>query len=149
MRQALVLAAAGLLSAGVGAGALAAQDDGERYGYVGTSLFGDQEVDTKGAGGDAGADFVAEFDYQEGRMCYRLELTELDGFTEAHIHKGDVGKNGPPVVELKLSDDDNDVCQAAEVELMKDIEANRADYYVNVHTTKHPSGAVRGQLGQD
>lgn len=128
---------------------LAAQDDDDRYGYVGTSLFGDQEVDTEGAGEDASADFMAEFDYKDGRVCYMLELTDLKNFTAAHIHKGKIGENGPPVMALKLSEDGEDVCEAADVAVMKDIAANEADYYVNVHTKRFPQGAVRGQLGKE
>lgn len=143
--RAAMVAAAGLLVSMP----LAAQDEDERYGYVGTSLFGDQEVDTEGAGENASADFMAEFDYQEGRICYLLELTELKNFTAAHIHKGKVGENGPPVITLKLSADGDDVCEPADVAVMKDIAANEADYYVNVHTKKFPQGAVRGQLGRD
>ena len=145
VNRAAMCAASGLLFAAP----LAAQDDADRYGYVGTSLFGDQEVDTEGAGENASADFMAEFDYEDGKICYLLELTELKGFTAAHIHKGKLGENGPPVITLKLSDDGEDVCEAADVAVMKDIAENEADYYVNVHTKKYPQGAVRGQLGRE
>ena len=145
VNRAAMVAAAGLLASAP----LAAQDDADRYGYVGTSLFGDQEVDTEGAGEDASADFVAEFDYKAGRICYMLELTDLKNFTAAHIHKGKVGENGPPVITLKLSEDGEDVCEAADAAVMKDIAENEADYYVNVHTKKFPQGAVRGQLGKE
>lgn len=145
-KQALALAT--LLGAGL-VSAAAAQDKGARYGYIGAALHGEQEVDTEGAGETAGADFSAEFDYRDGRMCYLLLLDGLDEFTAAHIHKGAVGKNGPPVIELKQSEDGADVCQDADVALMKDIEANRADYYVNVQTKDYPAGAVRGQLGAE
>lgn len=145
VNHAAMVAATGLLFTAP----LVAQDDADRYGYVGTSLFGDQEVDTKGAGEDASADFMAEFDYKEARICYMLELTELKNFTAAHIHKGKVGENGPPVITLQLSDDGEDVCETADVAVMKDIAANEAEYYVNVHTKKFPQGAVRGQLGKE
>lgn len=142
-RAAMLAGAATLLAAPLGA------QEEERYGYVGTSLFGDQEVDTEGAGEDASADFMAEFDYQEGRVCYMLEMDGLKDFTAAHIHKGKIGENGPPVMTLELSKDGADVCQDADVALMKEIAENEADYYVNLHTKRYPNGAVRGQLGQE
>jgi hypothetical protein len=142
-RAAMLAGAATLLVAPLGA------QEEERYGYIGTSLFGDQEVDTEGAGEDASADFMAEFDYQQGRVCYMLEMDGLKDFTAAHIHKGKLGENGPPVMTLELSTDGEDVCQDADVALMKEIAANEADYYVNLHTKRYPNGAVRGQLGQD
>lgn len=142
--RAAMTVAAGMLVAAP----LAAQDDDE-FGYVGASLFGDQVVETKGAGENASADFSAEFDYAQGRMCYMLELDGLKDFTAAHIHKAPVGENGPPVLTLELSKEGADLCVDADVALMKDIAANEAAYYVNVHTKKFPQGAVRGQLGQE
>lgn len=124
-------------------------DEDERYGYVGTALFGDQEVGSEGAGDNASADFMAEFDYKDGKICYMLELDGVKNFTAAHIHKAKIGENGPPVITLKLSEDGDDVCEEADAELMKDIASNEADYYVNVHTKRYPAGAVRGQLGAE
>lgn len=145
IKRAAVLVGAGMLLTMP----LAAQGEDEQFGYVGTSLFGDQEVDTEGAGEDASADFSAEFDYAQGRMCYMLEMDGLKDFTAAHIHKGKIGENGPPVITLELSKDGQDNCVDADVALMKDIAANEADYYVNLHTKRYPNGAVRGQLGQE
>ena len=128
---------------------LAAQDGEERYGYVNTSMFGEYIVDGKGAGDNASADFMAEFDYKEGRICYMIELTGIKDFTAAHIHKGGKEENGEPVLALKLSPDGNDVCETADVALMKAIAEDQASYYVNVHTKRFPNGAVRGQLGRE
>ncbi len=139
---ALALAGGALLAAG----AVAAQ--GEDLAFVGTSMFGNQEVGHEGAGDDASGDFSAELDMKAGRMCYMLEVDGLDDFAAAHIHKAKAGENGPPVVTLELiGDDGEDVCVAVDAELLKDIAKNRANYYVNVHTAAFPQGAIRGQLG--
>jgi hypothetical protein len=125
-----------------------AQDDGD-YSYVGTSLFGENEVGHKGAGDDASGDFTAELDLANGRMCYLLEVEGLDTVTAAHLHQGADGRNGPPVVTLELmGDDGEDVCVDVEPDLLKKIERNPAGYYVNVHTPKYREGAIRGQLGE-
>ncbi len=114
--------------------------------YIGTSLFGEQEV-SKGAGDDAAGDFSAELDLEAGRMCYMLEVEGLDEVTAAHLHEGAVGKNGPPVVTLQLmGDEGDDVCVDVDPALLKKIAKNKAKYYVNVHTAEFPEGAIRGQL---
>ncbi len=140
-------AAAGLLVAGVVLAAPVLADN--HLAYVGTSMFGDQEPEG-GAGETAMGDFSAELDLKAGRMCYMLEVEGLDDFTAAHIHKGKLGEAGPPVVTLELmGDDGEDVCVDVDADLLKDIAKNRAKYYVNVHTTAFPAGAIRGQLGAE
>ncbi|MEM9500389.1 MAG: CHRD domain-containing protein [Pseudomonadota bacterium] len=77
-----------------------------------------------------------------------LEVDGLDTVTAAHIHKGKLSENGPPVVTLELmGDDSEDVCLDVDSNLLNDIAKNRPDYYVNVHTEAFPAGAIRGQLG--
>jgi len=136
-----VLAAAGC------SGAALAQDN---VAYIGTSMFGEQEVGEKGAGEEAYGDFSAELDLAAGRMCYMLEVEGLDTFTAAHLHEGAVGKNGPPVVTLELlGEDGDDVCVDVDPEVLRKIARNKAKYYVNVHTEAFPAGAIRGQLQDD
>lgn len=139
------------LSAGLAlglVGAAQAQDDGN-FAYVGTSLFGENEVGHEGAGKQASGDFTAELDLSNGRLCYLLEVAGLDDFAAAHVHEGDAGKNGPPVATLQLAGDDGeDVCMDVDAELLRKIAKNPARYYVNVHTAALPEGAVRGQLGE-
>ena len=125
-------------------GSAMAQDD---VAFVGTSMFGEQEVGHHGAGEEASGDFSAELDLKAGRMCYMLEVEGLDDFAAAHIHKGKKGENGPPVVTLELlGDDGEDVCVEVDMKLLKDIAKSKSNYYVNVHTTAFPAGAIRGQF---
>jgi hypothetical protein len=117
-----------------------------QYAYVGTSLFGTNEPNG-GAGDEASGDFSAEFDFVNGRMCYMLEIYGIDDFTAAHLHEGGKGSDGPPIITLELiGDDGDDVCIDVDKELMEKIVRNRGRYYVNVHSTAFPMGAVRGQL---
>lgn len=143
MRLRTIAALAACLAA-VPAGA-GAQDG--RFAYVGTSLFGDQEVGHEAAGEDASGDFTAELDLTAGKICYALEVDGLDTVTAAHLHEGEFGKNGPPMVTLQLmGEDGEDVCTAVDKALLAKIAKNKADYYVNVHTEAFPDGAIRGQL---
>jgi hypothetical protein len=83
-------------------------------------------------------------------LCFGITVGNLDTPTAAHIHKGRKFENGPVVVPLTppTSGDAgaSSGCVTVEAALGADILANPRAYYVNVHTTQFPDGAVRGQL---
>ena len=124
-------------------GAALAQDSEKA---IGASLFGENEVGGEGADEDAGGDFSGFLDMKAGTLCYYLDHYGLDTVTAAHLHEGKKGENGPPVVTLDPSSDD-EVCVEVEAELLARIAKDEERFYVNVHTEKHPAGAIRGQLG--
>ncbi len=81
------------------------------------------------------------------RVCTDLEVRMIGTVTAAHIHRGAAGTNGPPVITLDPPDDnDSDDCDTADDALIDEMRANPAAFYVNVHTTDYPEGAVRGQI---
>ncbi len=96
-------------------------------------------------------------------LCYNLQvkrIAELDlapgSGRAAHIHKGKAGENGPVVANLAWPQDGQAAdCLDARLRpaqfplgdsVVADIKANPENYYVNVHNTEFPGGAVRGQL---
>ena len=83
-------------------------------------------------------------------VCWELTVTDVTlPATASHIHKAAAGIRGPIVVSLSAPDASGRAsgCIAdRDRELLKDIMTNPAAYYVNVHTTDYPAGAVRGQL---
>jgi hypothetical protein len=91
-----------------------------------------------------------------GTICYEYELGggELGELTGAHIHEGVRGEDGPIVVELSTRVDaatfdvHHSCAFGVDPALVDDILTNHADYYVNLHTTEFPAGAIRGQLFQ-
>jgi len=80
-------------------------------------------------------------------LCADLEVRSLSEVTAAHIHRGAAGTTGSAVVNLDRPDDgDEDDCDDIGDALADEIQANPGAFYVDIHTTEHPEGAIRGQL---
>ena len=84
-----------------------------------------------------------------GEICYTLTASGLEGAViAAHIHVGVAGVNGPVVVPLVAPvTGTSAACTTVDTDLAHAIVDNPSGYYVNVHTTVRPGGAIRGQLG--
>ena len=92
--------------------------------------------------------------HSNSRLCFKVDWAAIDGtVTAAHIHRGAAGVPGPVVVPLFVSQsfagtgDSRGCIRGVDSELTKDINRNPTNYYVNVHSTVFPPGAIRGQLG--
>ncbi len=81
-------------------------------------------------------------------VCVRMRVYELTDITAAHIHKAPEGQNGSIVVPLPTPDANSITrgCVFADANVLIDLRDHPSDFYVNVHTTKFPNGAIRGQL---
>jgi len=80
----------------------------------------------------------------QGRVCWQLTWSNIGAPFAAHIHAAPAGVNGPIVVPLSPIDGG---CTNAQDALIKAIRQNPEGYYVNIHNTEFPGGAIRGQLG--
>lgn len=81
-------------------------------------------------------------------VCYRISVAQIGTATASHIHRGTAGTNGPVVVPFTAPNGDGfaNGCVAGDPAVVAEILTNPSGFYVNVHTTDYPPGAVRGQL---
>jgi hypothetical protein len=96
---------------------------------------------------DGSGEFTGFFDEPGGQLCYDLGVGSLDRITAMHIHAGAAQVAGPPVVTLATPDGTHgEGCIQVDRALIGQIVAQPANYYVNVHTSAYPQGAIRSQL---
>jgi uncharacterized repeat protein (TIGR01451 family) len=79
------------------------------------------------------------------QVCWKLTFSGIGKPTASHIHKGGAGRAGPVLVPLGVAFKPSG-CTNAPASVTKAILAHPSLYYVNIHTTKYPGGAIRGQL---
>jgi len=112
------------------------------------NLTGAAEVPGPGDNNGSGTVQVT-LNSDKNEVCYDLTVTKIDEATGAHIHEGAAGKDGPVKVPFDAPKNGSAKgCKTADAAVVKDIMANPANYYVNVHNPAHPKGAVRGQLSK-
>jgi hypothetical protein len=124
----------------------AAQAGGQRFT---TMLTGAAEVPGPGDPDGSGTAIIT-INRGTGEVCWRISVTGITlPATAAHIHEAPVGVAGDVLVTLSPPDATgvSSGCTSVSREIAKDIAKEPAEYYVNVHTTDFPAGALRGQLG--
>jgi hypothetical protein len=117
------------------------------------ALNGQNEVNNEGERGvgdpNGGGSFTAVI--KGGELCFGLAVKDIENPTAAHIHRGGRNTAGPIVVtfnSLPTSGDPGSSAGCEEVprSLVRQIRKNPGKFYVNVHNSAYPDGAVRGQL---
>ncbi len=81
-------------------------------------------------------------------VCYQFTYTGISKPTAAHIHVGAKGVAGPPVVTFDVAKTGDKGCVPSDATTIGKIRDNPAGYYVNLHTSEYPKGAIRGQLAK-
>ncbi|TJY58772.1 CHRD domain-containing protein [Sinimarinibacterium sp. CAU 1509] len=110
-----------------------------------------------------GEAYVFGIDGDPLTLCYTIRVDRL-AETEfapgngraAHIHEGQIGENGPVVANLAWPQDDQAADCLTEGEtgkfptmesgIVQRILQNPENFYINLHNTEFPNGAIRGQL---
>nr|WP_237691093.1 CHRD domain-containing protein [Paenibacillus caui] len=97
------------------------------------------------------------------RLSFRLVIRNINRVTQAHIHLGRRGENGPIVAFLfgpskfgisvrrgviRGTLTRNDLVGPLRGKTIRDLvrEMERGNTYVNVHTVQNPDGEIRGQI---
>lgn len=120
------------------------------------SLSGSAEVPQPGDPNGKGSGTVSLYPSTDNptgnNVCYDLKLQAIGAPVAAHIHEAPVGVSGGVVVDLEIGSADRrgnrlSNCVTVDQEVVNEILAGPAGYYVNVHTSEFPGGAIRGQLG--
>jgi hypothetical protein len=111
--------------------------------------------------------YVFGVDNNPATLCYLIvDVKKMDELTlapgngrAAHIHEGARGSNGPVVANLAWPQDGQaSDClfegQAGkfptnEAGLVQRILKNPSSFYINVHNSVYPAGAIRGQLSEN
>lgn len=137
----LPLAGAALLAAGC-----ASQPHNERA-MLQVSMTGIQEAPGPG---DPDGNGTAEVRVSpaSGEVCWNVFARAIGPATAAHIHRGEAGAAGPPVVTLTTPDSAgrSEGCTNIDPEIAREIAYRAHGFYLNVHDADHPNGAIRGQL---
>jgi hypothetical protein len=88
-------------------------------------------------------------DTSANAVTFAITVPDVTNATAAHIHKSPIGVPGPVVVPLNApytNGFSRGVTAGVDPNLIADILAEPGSYYVNVHTSDFPGGALRGQL---
>ena len=83
----------------------------------------------------------------KSELCYKLSVKDIATPTGAHLHTGSPTQAGPVSVGLTTPvNGSSSGCATINRELADAIRKSPQAYYVNVHNSEFPDGAIRGQL---
>jgi hypothetical protein len=120
-----------------------------------TVLTGRNELNAttlkRGAGDPDGLGSANVLLAKSDTVCFGISVTGLGTPTAAHIHRGNRNQNGPIVVALTAPTSGDPGASSGCVSgvatsLVSELRSKPHRFYVNVHTTDLPGGAIRGQL---
>lgn len=102
---------------------------------------------------------IFRLNHDRTELTYKLIVANIENVTAAHIHSGEVGVNGAVIVPLYTGGliegmfngilaegviSEVSLGEEAFGDLLEMIMAGET--YVNVHTSEHPGGEIRGQV---
>ena len=141
MRIALILAVAALPLANAPAASARTS--------LGVDLSGAGEVPAGSGDADGTGVGSVVLKTRTKRLCWEISFSNIDAPNRGHIHQGPVRQDGP--IFFTLFDGATVTspatgCAKAKRSLLKQIQSDPDAFYVNLHNTAYPDGAIRGQL---
>ena len=139
--------------------ATVAADNGGNRVRLQARMDGAQEVPGPGdADGRGRAKVVLNLATRQ--ICWEVDFRNIGTPHAGHIHRGAAGVMGPVVFPFfdpssapaspqlmdQLERDRGEGCGNASEALIREIAGNPAGFYVNLHNSRFPAGAIRGQL---
>ena len=117
-------------------------------------MSGEKELDATtlapGAGDPDGRGRAKVWATDADTLCFKLHWNKIGDPSAAHIHTGTSTENGAILVGLYMGDPlsghNLTGCVDTTAENVTNIFANPSGFYVNVHNSEFPGGAIRGQL---
>ena len=83
-------------------------------------------------------------------VYYKVTVADLeatDAITAGHIHEGEATENGTVFQNLEITDASQlDVTKTITLDENKLAKLKEDPLYVNIHSTEHPDGLMRGQI---
>lgn len=133
----------------------AANPGGEIRGQIGgarlfqANLTGAAEVPARDTTASGRA--VLALSADASKLTYRVMVNDITNISAAHIHKGAAGVNGGVIFPIYSSgsgafDPSTPVSGTLDLSTAQVMDLIANNYYVNVHTTAAPAGAIRGQV---
>ena len=99
---------------------------------------------------DGVGDALLTINVGQNEICWETSVSNITlPATASHIHHAVAGVRGPIVIALSPPNASGVAhgCRSdVDRDLLRDIMEHPADYYVNVHTSDYPAGAIRAQL---
>jgi CHRD domain len=98
---------------------------------------------------DGSGSATVTLDPAAGTACWNMSASGIGHVNQSHIHVGAAGTSGDVVVPLDVDgfDATTEGCTSnVAANTLQGIIDNPAGFYVNLHTTEFPAGAIRGQL---
>ena len=86
---------------------------------------------------------------KNGKICFLITYQNLGSVVGGHIHEGGPTTDGPivvPLFETPTAEGVIDDCVKQKRNVVKKIAHKPGDFYVNLHSTEFPGGAIRGQM---
>jgi hypothetical protein len=98
---------------------------------------------------DGSGSATITLDPAAGTACWNMSASNTGTVNQSHIHTGAAGQSGGVLIPLDVDgfDGTTEGCtNGVDAATLQSVIDNPAGFYVNLHTTEFPAGAIRGQL---